>query len=259
AMIQAGFDHAAAQAAVHESTAKKESTDSTGAVTADGTPGEYGYDTSPVATGNVIKAGDKHVNVLARYARPEVILFGNVLTDDECDEMIERSRNRLRPSTVVNLETGADDIITSRTSQGISFDRGEDELIARIERRFAELMNCPVDHGEGLQILNYAVDGKYLPHFDYFPPGRAGSNVHFGRGGQRVATLIAYLNDVPAGGETVFPEIGMSVAPRRGNAVYFRYMNRAGQLDPSTLHGGAPVTQGEKWIMTKWVRERTYG
>jgi prolyl 4-hydroxylase len=24
------------------------------------------------------------------------------------------------------------------------------------------------------------------------------------------------------------------------------------------LHGGAPVRAGDKWIMTKWMRERAY-
>ncbi|WP_420873905.1 hypothetical protein [Paraburkholderia azotifigens] len=45
---------------------------------------------------------------------------------------------------------------------------------------------------------------------------------------------------------------------RQGGAIYFRYMNGRRQLDPLTLHGGAPVTSGEKWIMTKWMRERPY-
>jgi prolyl 4-hydroxylase len=258
AMTQAGFNHVVAQAAVHESMEINGSTDSAGAVTANDMPSEYQYDASPTATCNLIKACDKNVSVLARFARPELIVFGNVLTDDECDEMIERSRYRLRPSTIVDPATGAEDVITNRTSQGIWFDRGEDELIVRLERRFGDLMNCPVVNGEGLQVLHYAVGAEYRPHFDYFSPSQSGSNVHLNRGGQRVATLIVYLNDVQSGGETVFPEIAMSVAPRRGNAVYFRYMNGARQLDPLTLHGGAPVTEGEKWIMTKWVREHAY-
>jgi prolyl 4-hydroxylase len=107
-----------------------------------------------------------------------------------------------------------------------------------------------------LQILHYAAGGEYQPHFDYFPPDQEGSMVHTSRGGQRVATLIVYLNDVESGGTTIFPEARVAVTARQGGAVYFRYMNGRGQLDPMTLHGGAPVTNGEKWIMTKWMRER---
>jgi prolyl 4-hydroxylase len=50
----------------------------------------------------------------------------------------------------------------------------------------------------------------------------------------------------------------MTIAARRGSAVYFRYMNDQRQLDPLTLHGGAPVREGEKWIATRWMREAAH-
>jgi prolyl 4-hydroxylase len=67
-----------------------------------------------------------------------------------------------------------------------------------------------------------------------------------------------YLNDVPAGGETTFPESGWSVTPQKGNALYFEYGNAAGHTDPASLHAGAPVLSGEKWIATKWMRNRKF-
>jgi prolyl 4-hydroxylase len=125
--------------------------------------------------------------------------------------------------------------------------------------RIAEFMNWPQERGEGLQILHYHIGGEYKPHYDYFPPQDTGSDPHLATGGQRQATLIIYLNDVEQGGETIFPDTSLSITPRRGSAVYFSYCNSAGQVDPATLHGGAPVLRGEKWIATKWVRERRYG
>ncbi|MEX3958206.1 2OG-Fe(II) oxygenase [Trinickia sp. EG282A] len=266
AMIKAGFDQVAASAAVARSTrlAAAESTEfaapevGTEAAIPERTSREYQYDPLPVASGHVIRAEDRNIKVLLRCEKPQIIVFGDVLTDDECQAIIERSRDRLRPSTTVNPETGSQDVIPNRTSDGIWFQRGENELIARLERRFASLMNWPVENGEGLQVLRYQLGGEYCPHFDYFPPNQRGSNVHVKRGGQRVATLIVYLNDVEAGGATIFPEVGISVVPRKGSAVYFRYMNEARQLDPLTLHGGTPVAGGEKWIMTKWVREHPH-
>ena len=47
--------------------------------------------------------------------------------------------------------------------------------------------------------------------------------------------------------------------PKKGSAVYFEYTNSHNQLDRLTLHGGSPVTRGEKWIVTKWMRQRRYG
>jgi prolyl 4-hydroxylase len=77
-------------------------------------------------------------------------------------------------------------------------------------------------------------------------------------GGQRVATLVIYLNEVAGGGDTVFPRIGLAIKPRSGCGVYFEYCNAAGELDERCLHAGAPVSNGEKWIATKWLRQRPY-
>jgi prolyl 4-hydroxylase len=219
----------------------------------------YAYDTAPVAAGNLIRAGDRDVKVLMRSERPQVIVFGDELSADECREVIERSLHKLKRSTTVNPDTGKEDVIRNRTSEGTYFQRCEDAFIERLDRRIASLMNWPLENGEGLQILHYDKVGEYKPHFDYFPPEQPGSMVHTATGGQRVATLIIYLNDVPDGGETIFPDAGLSVAARQGGAVYFRYVNGQRQLDPLTLHGGAPVLSGDKWIMTKWMRERAYG
>ncbi|GAB2914882.1 hypothetical protein GCM10027093_61820 [Paraburkholderia jirisanensis] len=220
--------------------------------------GGYEYDAAPVELRNVIRAHDRDIDVLMRCERPQLILFGNVLSDSECEQLIERSRDSLRRSTTVNTDDGSEDVIQNRTSEGLYYQRAEDAFIETLDRRFAALTNSPVENGEGLQILHYPVGAEYRPHFDFFPPWQAGSTLHTARGGQRVATLIVYLNDVPGGGATIFPDAGMAVEARRGHAVYFRYTNRAGQVDPLSLHGGAPVTAGDKWIATKWVRERAY-
>jgi prolyl 4-hydroxylase len=48
------------------------------------------------------------------------------------------------------------------------------------------------------------------------------------------------------------------VRPRRGSGVYFEYFNAAGELDTRLLHAGMPVTRGEKWVATKWLRQSPY-
>jgi prolyl 4-hydroxylase len=267
AMVGAGFAGHTASVAVQKAfggdpadagSASGATAVATEAVLAKGAPQTYRYDDPPVARGNVIRAHDRDVRVLMRCERPQVIVFADVLSPEECDEMIERSRHRLKRSTTVNPATGKEDVIRNRTSEGIWYQRGEDAFIEKLDRRIASLMNWPVENGEGLQILHYGTTGEYRPHFDYFPPDQPGSAVHTAQGGQRVATLVIYLNDVADGGETIFPEAGMSVAANKGGAVYFRYLNGERQLDPLTLHGGAPVLGGDKWIMTKWMRERAY-
>ena len=207
---------------------------------------------------NTIATADREIHMLFALTAPRIILFGNLLSAEECDEMVHLSRGKLERSSVVNNETGAYDVHPHRTSYGTYFNRGENDLIRRIEQRIAELVQFPLEHGEPIQILHYEPGGEYKPHFDYFDPKQPGNEQVLTQGGQRIATLIMYLNDVEAGGSTVFPEVGIDVLPRRGNAVYFAYCAENGVLDPRSLHGGSPVGVGEKWIATKWFRERDY-
>jgi prolyl 4-hydroxylase len=208
---------------------------------------------------NAIETSDRKVHILFALNAPRIVLFGGLLSDAECDELIAASRRKLTPSTVVDAVTGEYHTHPDRTSRGTHFERGENELIRRIENRIAELIGVPVERGEPIQILHYTPGAEYKPHFDFFDPASPGNEKVLAMGGQRVATLVMYLNDVAAGGSTVFPEVGLDVLPRKGNAVYFAYTTEDGQLDRRTLHGGSPVAEGEKWIATKWLRQRDYG
>lgn len=208
---------------------------------------------------NAIETVDRKVSLLFALNAPRIILFGNLLSDDECDQMVKLAEPKLTRSTVVNTATGDYDVHPDRTSRGGHFQRGENALIQRIEARISDLVGFPVENGEPIQILHYVPGAEYKPHFDYFDPKLPGNEKVLVMGGQRVATLIMYLNDVEAGGSTVFPEVGIDVLPKKGNAVYFAYTTDDDQLDARTLHGGSPVQAGEKWIATKWIRQRQYG
>ncbi len=203
-----------------------------------------------------VDAGDRTVEVLAAMGSPRVVVLGGLLSGEECDGLIAAARPRMARSLTVQTQTGGEELNPDRTSNGMFFNRGESELIIRIEARIARLLNWPVDHGEGIQVLHYRPGAEYKPHYDYFDPAEPGTPTILKRGGQRLATLVMYLNDPACGGGTTFPDVGLEVAPQRGNAVFFSYDRPL----PSTrtLHGGAPVIEGEKWVATKWLREREF-
>jgi prolyl 4-hydroxylase len=156
----------------------------------------------------------------------------------------------------VATKTGGEEVNADRTSNGMFFQRGENELVQRIERRIARLVRWPEENGEGLQILQYGPGAEYKPHYDYFDPAEPGTPTILRRGGQRVGTLVMYLAEPEKGGGTVFPDLHLEVFPKRGNGVFFSY-DRA-HPTTRTLHGGAPVMAGQKWIATKWLRERKF-
>jgi prolyl 4-hydroxylase len=201
----------------------------------------------------LLDAGDRQVSVLLSVAHPRIVVLGNLLSPEECDALIEAATPRMVRSLTVATSTGGEEVNDDRTSDGMFFERGENEVARTIEARIARLLNWPLENGEGLQVLHYRPGAEYKPHYDYFDPNEPGTPTILRRGGQRVATLVMYLNTPEKGGGTTFPDIHMEVAAQRGNAVFFSYE----RPHPSTrtLHGGAPVLAGHKWIATKWLRE----
>lgn len=204
-----------------------------------------------------LDAGDRQVAISSVMRTPDLLVLENLLDSDECLALIAAAKPRLQRSLTVALETGGEEVHDDRTSDGMFFTRGENTVVAAIETRIAKLLGWPVENGEGLQVLRYGPGAEYKPHYDYFDPAEPGSATILARGGQRVATLVIYLQEPDRGGATVFPDLRLQVAPRRGSAVFFSY----GQAHPcsQTLHGGMPVLAGEKWIATKWLREREFG
>ncbi len=212
----------------------------------------------PAADGTptVIQLPDREVRVVMAMRNPRVVVFGGLLSHEECDALMALAAKRLTRSETVQTDTGASEVNSARTSQGMFFDRGENELCRRIEARIAALVRWPMENGEGLQVLKYQPGAEYKPHFDYFDPAQPGTPTILKRGGQRVATIVMYLNDPEVGGGTTFPDVQLEVAPVKGNAVFFSY-DRAHPAS-KTLHGGAPVVAGEKWVATKWLREGVF-
>jgi prolyl 4-hydroxylase len=207
--------------------------------------------THPEAPGANI---DGHaIEVRLSVDAPVVRVLDGMLTGAECDELIELARPRLQRALTVDSD-GGQQVDQRRTSEGTFFSLNELPLVGRIEQRLADLLGVPVDHGEGLQILHYLPGQEYEPHYDWFDPDQPGFAAVTAAGGQRVASVVMYLNTPAQGGGTAFPEIGLTVTARRGSAVYFAYEGG----DRSSLHAGLPVQRGEKWIATKWLRERPY-
>lgn len=201
-------------------------------------------------------AGDREVEVLVSMKHPRVVVFGGLLSDDECDALVAQSESRLARSETVTLTQDGSEVNAARTSDGMFFDRGETELCKRIETRLAKLLRWPLENGEGLQVLRYRPGAEYLPHYDYFDPQHSSTSTILKRGGQRVGTIVMYLNTPEQGGSTVFPDIGLEVLPVKGNAVFFSYDRP--HASTRTLHGGSPVIAGEKWVATKWMREGVF-
>ncbi len=205
---------------------------------------------------NSIFLTDKVVKIAMQLTYPRVFLLEDLLTHEECEHIIALASPQMGRSEVLDNETGEGVVDTHRTSYGTFLKRQQDEVISRIENRIAELFNVPIETGEGLQVLNYKIGAEYKPHHDYFSYSDKIKEKMLSGNGQRCGTLIMYLNDVDSGGGTTMPEINLEVTPKKGSGFFFCYpVSHESSL---TLHSGAPVLDGEKWVATKWFHPGPY-
>jgi prolyl 4-hydroxylase len=181
--------------------------------------------------------------------RPEIMRFENFFTADECRYLALLAGPMLEPSVVVDAATGRQMKDPVRTSDGIGFPWPlEDPLIHALNRRIAVASATGIAQGEPLQVLRYKPGDQYRTHFDAIP----------GFANQRILTMIVWLTDGYEGGETFFPTSGLKVRGRAGDAILFRNAGDDGRRDPDAAHAGLPVTAGQKWIASRWIRARPF-
>lgn len=178
-----------------------------------------------------------------------VVRFPALLTPAECEHVARMAQGVMEPAVVVDPSSGRQVRHPHRTSDGAVLGPTRETLPVRaINRRIAAISETEIDQGESLTVLRYAPGQEYRPHHDSLP----------GTGNQRVKTVLIYLNQGFAGGETVFPHYNLSVTPRGGDAIVFTNTTPDGRPDSRALHAGAPVRQGVKWLATRWIRARPY-
>jgi prolyl 4-hydroxylase len=178
---------------------------------------------------------------------PRLVRFANLFTDEECAYLAAAAEPLFEPANTYNERTGEDFRNSVRTSDTAAFPWvGENPAVHALNRRIAAASGTDVAHGEPLQVLRYEPGQEYKPHIDAIP----------GLDNQRVLTMLVYLNDGFEGGETHFPDLGMTVAARRGDAILFRNVTADGRPNPAIVHAGLPVRSGVKLLASRWIRER---
>ena len=204
----------------------------------------------------LIRLADRTVTVVFEQIAPRVVLVDDFMSEPECDTLCEIATPLMRQARVISKISDEGKLLPDvRDANSACLSEDIHPLVGTVERRIAALTGWESTRGDILQIQRYAKGGKYMPHYDFFNEKHVGETTAQGRPGQRLGTLIVYLRSPESGGATYFTNLGIRIAPRRGAALFFSYPQADERT--GTLHGGEPVGDGEKWILTKWFRERS--
>jgi prolyl 4-hydroxylase len=190
---------------------------------------------------------------------PAIYWIENFLSNEECDHLIAISQDKMAQSLVYKDDYSPLEETGVRSSKSAHLPMGYDYTIKVIEARIASTTRLPLEFGEPFQVLNYQLGQEYKQHHDFFDPLNPGGAKVIEMTGQRIATMLLYLNDVPKGGETFFPVLNLQIPPKKGCALLFYNIHSNGIPDMNTLHASLPVLEGEKWLATKWIHDRACG
>ncbi|MFQ5562623.1 MAG: 2OG-Fe(II) oxygenase [Parvularculaceae bacterium] len=185
------------------------------------------------------------------YAR----VYRQAFTLEECEYVIAASARHLAPSLIVDPQTGQSRKNAYRTSLTAVLGCVDLDLaLVMFNRRMASLAGRPAENGEFLSVLCYGAGQEYRPHFDWLPT----AGEEYDRSGQRVATALLYLNEEYQGGETHFLTPDIRFKGGAGDVLVFDNVHPDGEPDKACRHASLPVSDGVKWIGSKWFREKKY-
>lgn len=179
---------------------------------------------------------------------------GQLLTTEECKAIIDFAEPKFKRSTLV----AADEIDDTRTSETAWLPRDHD-LSRKILAKARELTGMPFENCEDVQVVRYNPGQYYKPHHDACCEDNEHCMNFENEGGQRVGTLLVYLNDDYEEGWTLFPNAQLKLKAPTGHGIFFRPLGRDDcRCHPNALHGGMPVKNGTKYLCNVWVREEKF-
>jgi len=183
---------------------------------------------------------------------PLIFTISNFLSKNDCSFFIKAAHGRLE-SALVGVE-GKRNVI--RTGKSCFLKQNYDKKVTKIISKIASKIECEnLTIPKSISIINYKSLQGYAYHTDAFDLDKNGKVVDQ-KGkiiNQRKYTAICYLNDVKKGGFTRFALLNIDIKPTLGKVLIFKnVLDNSNLPDKRTLHGGLPVIEGEKWLLTTW-------
>uniref|UniRef100_A0A3Q1APP1 procollagen-proline 4-dioxygenase n=1 Tax=Amphiprion ocellaris TaxID=80972 RepID=A0A3Q1APP1_AMPOC len=189
------------------------------------------------------------------WDHPRIVRYHNIISDKEMEKVKELAKPRLRRATVHDPQTGKLTTAHYRVSKSAWLKAYEHPVLDKIDQRIGDITGLDVTTAEDLQVANYGIGGQCEPHFDFAQKHELYAFEELGTG-NRIATWMFYMSDVPAGGATVFTEVSVTIWPIKGTAVFWYNLYPSGEGDNRTQHAACPVLVGSKWVSNKWIHER---
>jgi prolyl 4-hydroxylase len=181
---------------------------------------------------------------------PRMAVAENFASPALCDYLIAQASPRLQPLPAVD---GSVPGVEAAAAMRFSIPDFNLQTILLLDR-IAEITHLPHRGLEAPAVLRFARNTPFPPHADYLDPGDLDLRDQLIAEGQRLVTFLLFLNDDYEGGETDFPNVPRQFKGKKGDALFWWNLDPDGGLEPAAHNGNLAVTQGEKFVLSQWIR-----
>ena len=192
---------------------------------------------------------------------PHICYYDNFVTEEECDFIVKVSKDHMKRAGVSD-PTIDRNIYKGRTNESYWIPLNKYDIMKRLCLRIAIEIGVPFKQFESFQVIHYTVGQEYKYHYDaYDKEDKVKYETYCGQRGNRLKTVLCYINDVKKGGGTGFDSIAgrkepLIIDPVKGRMVVFQNIHEDGTLRRLSRHAGLPIEEGEKWAFNLWIREK---
>ncbi|XP_002094894.3 prolyl 4-hydroxylase subunit alpha-1 [Drosophila yakuba] len=193
---------------------------------------------------------EKHTSDLLRIAplkvetlslKPHIVLYHDVIYDSE----ISKVKNISLPSLKSPLR------ILHAEDHNLKLAKISEDYHSPLNLRIKDMTGEDVKEDTDFQIDNYGICG-----FRYYHTDNLESQDQTAELGDRLTSIMFFMNDVAQGGAFVFLHLNLTIWPQKGSALVWRNLDHRMQPNEDLLHASCPVIVGSKWTLTKWLHER---
>jgi len=181
---------------------------------------------------------------------PRIGVLENFVSPELCDALIGSARGGLQPIDGPNGMPFALDVAGSRR---IAITELSLQMILLFDR-IGQAVGLRHRGVEPPMVIRYSGGEAFPPHADFLDPSQPANAQNIQMEGQRIVTFLVFLNDDYEGGETDFPIAEKRFKGKKGDALFWWNVKQDGTFDRGSVNGNLPVTGGEKWILSQWLR-----
>ena len=182
-----------------------------------------------------------------------IIIKQNVVPQEHLEELMLLTNNKeeVKQATIINTDDDGNNSekknLENRNTLWYHIpDEQVNKLQVAISQCYARFVQpkyqCEFKRYEPAQFLGYPVGGHYIEHNDAesFVDGK------WTRVANRDVSFLFYLNSEFGGGELEFPDLGLTIKPKKGMMIVFPSYKEF-------VHKVHPVTWGHRYSLVSWV------